>query len=201
MTCPDWTRLTAHRADPRLPEPAGWERAIAHLDGCRDCRRNALAADPSLVFRRLAVADGAVAGDVEAMREAVAAMRRASRLLPPPAGRRRPRLAAALDHLVATGGEVLGRGRTRAAAAALLAAGLLALAPSHPTPRTIVGAERSAGAGAGLATPALAAWAAEPAAAAAPVFEGLDRPRDARVYQLDGEGLVVVMIVDETLDV
>jgi hypothetical protein len=101
MTCPDWTRLTAHRADPRLPEPAG----------------------------------------------------------------------------------------------------LLALAPSHPTPRTIVGAERSAGAGAGLATPALAAWAAEPASAAAPVFEGLDRPRDARVYQLDGEGLVVVMIVDETLDV
>jgi hypothetical protein len=34
-----------------------------------------------------------------------------------------------------------------------------------------------------------------------PVFEGLDRPRDANVYQLDGDGLLVVMIVDETLDV
>jgi hypothetical protein len=32
------------------------------------------------------------------------------------------------------------------------------------------------------------------------VLEDLDRP-DARVYQLGGDGVSVVMIVDETLDV
>ena len=146
------------------------------------------------------------------MREAVAAMRRTSRLLPPP-DRRRPRLAAALDRAVAAGSDLLGRGWTRAAAAVVLTAGLLALAPSA-SPRAPLGAvERTAPAtasavaglapraGAALAVPARATWAVEPASLAAPIFEGLDRPRDARVYQLDGDGLVVVMIIDETLDV
>ena len=31
-------------------------------------------------------------------------------------------------------------------------------------------------------------------------IEGVDRP-DARVYHMDGEGISVVMIVDESLDV
>jgi hypothetical protein len=216
MTCPDWTRLSAHRADPRRAEPAGWELALAHLDGCGECRRIALAADPTLAFRRLAVVDVAPAGDsgdVEAMREAVAAMRRASRLLPPSPGRRRPR-SPAVDRAVAAARDLFGRGWTRAAAAVVLAAGLLALAPSHPPPAPLGAAmERVVAAaggpvvagpvprvGAGLAAPARASWAVD-SASAAPIFEGLDRPQDARVYQLDGDGLVVVMIIDETLDV
>ena len=216
MTCPDWTRLSAHRADPRRAEPAGWELALAHLDGCGECRRTALVADPTLAFRRLAVDDDAPAGDVEAMVEAVAAMRRASRLLPPPQGRRpRPPAAPpAVDRAVAAARDLLGRGWARAAAAVVLAAGLLALAPSHPPPAPLGAAgERVAAAaggpdlagpvprvGAGLAAPARASWAVD-SASAAPIFEGLDRPQDARVYQLDGDGLVVVMIIDETLDV
>jgi hypothetical protein len=199
MSCPDWNRLTAHRREPQLAEPAGWEESLAHLDGCADCRRRALAADPTLVFRRLAGGGEEVAAtaNAEAMREAVAAMRRANRLLP--AGSRRP-LPATVRRLAGAAG----RGWTRAAAAVLFVAGLLALGPTAP-PST---------AGDPVAAGALAATSVSTAPAAGvalvgtadalarqPVFEGLDRPRDAHVYQLDGDGLVVVMIVDETLDV
>ena len=201
MSCPDWGRLAAHRLDPQLAEPAGWEESLAHLDGCADCRRRALAADPTLVFRRLAGAGEAAAAtagaDAEAMREAVAAMRRASRLLP--AGSRRP-LPATVRRLAGTAG----RGWTRAAAAVLFIAGLLALGPTAPpaTAGDPVAAVDLAAAPVSTAPAAgVALVGTADALARQPVFEGLDRPRDAHVYQLDGDGLVVVMIVDETLDV
>ena len=37
--------------------------------------------------------------------------------------------------------------------------------------------------------------------ASRPVFEGLSKPRTADVYQLGEEDLLVVMVVDETLDI
>lgn len=93
-SCPDWRALTAHRNDPRAPEPEGWDDALAHFDGCGRCRPAALAADPSLLFRRLresAPAVGSIAGptagstagndeDVLAIRQGVAALRAGRRL-------------------------------------------------------------------------------------------------------------------------
>jgi len=82
MSCPDWTLLVAarERAD---AAPAGWTEAMAHLDACPRCRREAVAADPLLVFRRLpalAMPEGDERAEAESMRQAVAAMRTARRL-------------------------------------------------------------------------------------------------------------------------
>ena len=81
-SCPDWTALVALR-DREDAEPAGWAAAVAHLDACPRCRREAMAADPLLVFRRLPVAEMPEAveqAEAESMRQAVAAMRTAKRL-------------------------------------------------------------------------------------------------------------------------
>lgn len=87
MSCPDWKALTAwrHVRDERDGvEPSGWREALAHFDGgCKACRRQALAADPTLMFRAVPVIEIPEAqevDEVEAMRQAVAAMRTASRM-------------------------------------------------------------------------------------------------------------------------
>ena len=82
MSCPDWTALAA-RGALEDAEPAGWAEAVAHFDACSRCRREALAADPLLVFRRLPASEMPPAeehSEVESMRQAVAAMRTARRL-------------------------------------------------------------------------------------------------------------------------
>ena len=56
---------------------------MEHFDACTLCRREALAADPLLVFRRLPAAELTPAeerSEVEAMRQAVTAMRTARRI-------------------------------------------------------------------------------------------------------------------------
>lgn len=50
MRCPDWSSLVAHRYRTDGVEPAGWWKAVAHLKGCERCRREALLADPTLLF-------------------------------------------------------------------------------------------------------------------------------------------------------
>jgi hypothetical protein len=58
---------------------------MAHLDACPHCRREAVAADPLLVFRRLPAVEmpeGEERAEAESMRQAVAAMRTARRLEP-----------------------------------------------------------------------------------------------------------------------
>jgi hypothetical protein len=101
MSCPDWRRL-----DPAARDASGaphgsagsgaaadaldavhavhWQQALSHLDsGCPHCWREALAVDPTLVFRRLPAPElspAQEAEEVEAARLAVAAMRTASRL-------------------------------------------------------------------------------------------------------------------------
>jgi hypothetical protein len=85
MSCPDWKLLAAHRlnvAGKSAEEPEGWSAALAHLDGCPACRQSALAADPTLLFRRvltIEIAPAHEADEIESMRQAVAAMRTASR--------------------------------------------------------------------------------------------------------------------------
>jgi hypothetical protein len=186
--CPDWGALTGHRHTAGPDEPAGWEEAVAHLDGCPACRRTALAADPTLVFRRLPalpppvldLAPAALAAEVEAIRLAVAGMRTARRLAPPPER------------------SLLRRSRHWGAAAGLAIAALsLGATPAlRPAPHGI----------ASLTAPRTVRLLSPPAAVRlvsdrVPMVEELNRPA-ARVYQMDGgENLSVVMIVDERLDV
>jgi hypothetical protein len=104
MSCPDWRRLDpAARDASGAPHAAAdaahpidaidaidalhavhWQQALSHLDtGCPHCWREALAVDPTLIFRRLPAPEltpAQEAEEVEAARLAVAAMRTASRL-------------------------------------------------------------------------------------------------------------------------
>jgi len=96
-SCPDWAGLATAR-DAAAGDPPGWDDALRHLDGCARCRREAVAADPLLAFRRLPVPDLA-ADEVEAMRLRVAALRGAGRLAPPQ--RRLPLRQAAAAAVVA----------------------------------------------------------------------------------------------------
>jgi hypothetical protein len=158
----------------REDEPQGWTAALEHFDGCQQCRPEALKADPLLVFRRLPVTElnsAAERSEVESMRLAVAAMRNAGRL------ESRHRFA----------------GWRRWAAAAVLAGAALAVSRDR-TPHSI-----PAPGFAGTVSPT-AVHAASPSVAEPAAIEGLNRP-GARVYHMDGEGMSVFMIVDESLDV
>jgi hypothetical protein len=186
VSCPDWKTLAAWRGDPQAGEPAEWQEALAHLDrGCSQCRRAAVAADPTLVFRRLAAVPAAAAmtpvqeaSEADAMRRAVTAMRAASRV---EASERRGRpswkrwgvaaaLAVAALSLPATPGhQAKSRQPVAVALPAVMSAG------SFETDAALLGDDL-------------------------PTLEGVDRP-GARVYHMDGEGLSGTMIFDETLDV
>jgi hypothetical protein len=177
VSCPDWSRLAVLSDQSRDDEPAAWTAALEHLDACPSCRPEALKADPLLAFRRLPVTDLAPAqerSEAESMRLAVAAMRNAGRLEP--------------RHHFA--------GWRRWAAAAVLALAFLAVSRDRaPHPAGVASAVPPFAAPHVTAPATSGASAAEPAA-----IEGLNRP-GARVYHMDGEGLSVFMIVDESLDV
>jgi hypothetical protein len=84
VTCPDWRSLSSRRDR----DPDAWERGLEHFDGCRRCRDLALAAEPTLLFRRLPAP--AVGGDeIAAMKQAVAVLRRSSGRRPGTLRRRR----------------------------------------------------------------------------------------------------------------
>jgi hypothetical protein len=169
MSCPDWTPLVALRESAEA-EPAEWTEAMAHLDACPRCRREAVAADPLLVFRRLPVMDmteGDERAEAESMRQAVAAMRTARRL------ESRQRFA----------------GWRRWAAAAVLAVASLAVSwDKAPRPEPAVPKAAEAAPVEPLPT------------AGAAMLEPLDGS-DARVYQMNGQGVTAFMIVDHKLDV
>lgn len=174
MSCPDWNTLAAHRHERNGAEPEGWPAALVHFDSCRLCRRQALAADPTLVFRRPPAAEEtAVDADVAAMCQAVAALRGASRVA---------------EHHRA------GSWKRWVAAAGLAAAALSMPGDSRQAP------DRAAIFQAG-AIPA-AAFAGETAGelpSDLPMIEGVSQP-EARVYHMNGEGMSVVMVIDESLD-
>jgi hypothetical protein len=177
--CPDWRRLAAAR-DTSPAEPAGWEEALAHLDGCAACRRSAVEADPTLAFRRLSPV--AVGGEeVEAMRLRVAALRGASGVARPATRRLLPRRLA---------------GWQPVAAAAALAMAVLAGDHAPGGPRAAVvpipalrAAERT------VLPPSLGAQLS-----AQPLLEELDQPYE-HVVQWNADDLSVVLVVDERLDV
>lgn len=82
LSCPDWSRLAAARTSEEA-EPQGWAEAVEHFDSCSLCRKEALKADPLLVFRRLPSVEITPAEEsleIESMQQAVAAMRTARRL-------------------------------------------------------------------------------------------------------------------------
>ncbi len=157
----------------------------AHLDTCDDCRREAVAVDPSLLFGLRAAAPETGTGDeIEAMQQAVTTMRRAARVEGRPEG----------------GKSGLDRVWTRWAAAAILTVAGLTYGGLG-----LDGWDRRSGVQTPEATsPREARVESLPGVKAAhvPVFEGLDRP-EARVYDWTNEDsdVAVLMIVDENLDV
>jgi hypothetical protein len=193
MSCPDWNTLTAHRrGDERssAAAPEGWDDAMDHLEGCADCRDQAIAADPTLDFRRLPAIE-ASRDEIADMRAGVAALRRAGRVAESPAASR------SLDAGASTWWG-------RAAAAAILAAGLLSLQPGIEEPTSEWPALSTAPLTAGLfpfdpAAQGLApiAWLDESGASA---VDDIENPT-ASVYHFDDEEVAVVMVVDAGLDV
>ena len=110
MSCPDWRALCARREAGPTDGPSPrrgaseieWRAALEHLDGCDDCQSEALAADPTLLFRRLpAIATGTE--EVEAMQRAVASMRRGEKI-----EQRRPALRRSLLRVASLAAVILG---------------------------------------------------------------------------------------------
>lgn len=179
MSCPDWRLLArAREADPGV-DPPGWDEARAHLRSCPGCRREALAADPLLLFQRLAATSAGSGpevdedrgrGEILAMQQGVAALVRASRVAGAAGGSRRRRSAL-----------------PRVAAAAAFVFAVLAL-DGAPAPDGRVPSDA-------------AAWLAASAELPdQPLIDELDLAQ-ARVYELGSDGVAVVMVVDATLDV
>lgn len=179
MTCPDWRQLLAHRFDPALATPARWTAAQAHLEDCAECRRQALAIDPTLAFRG-AAAWTSTPGESAAIIQAVHTLRRTGEL----------------EHRAEQGRAPSPGARSREhgpLAAAALFALILAFQPATTS------RNRNESTTLLLERPAAAALqrASRPEE---PAIEGIDRP-GARVYEWGAEDLSVVMVVDESLDV
>jgi hypothetical protein len=240
MSCPDWRRLDpaardaagAPHAAADAPYASGavgalhavhWQQALSHLDtGCPDCWREALAVDPTLIFRRLPAPEltaAQEADEVEAARLAVAAMRRLPAIRSLPSLHVQPArwaLAAGLTAMALVYGSGHGWRPTPpipAATAPGAPAGALASSVSPSTQAGHAGqtgedmratAELAAAAaepgGQGAPGPGWAGASAVQPASSRPSIEGLSRP-EARVYQIDSPHMSVVMIVDGKLDV
>jgi hypothetical protein len=186
VSCPDWTRLAAHRLEAAgaegAAEPAGWAAALDHLDECPRCRADALEADPLLLFRRLPRVESD-AEDVRLVRSGVEALRRVRRLEAEGSG-----VAESPD----------GRWWRRAAVAAGLAGMLLSVHPSAHDGGAAMDSAARLGLGSALARTApepspedVSEWAA---------VDEIERPT-ASVYHFDGGDVGVVMVVDAGLDV
>ena len=169
MSCPGWKELAARRDDSR--ETAGWSGALEHFDSnCPDCRRAALAADPTLVFRRLPSLEMSAAqeaAEVDAVLHAVAAMRTASRIE-----------ASRLSHSRSW--------KKWAAAAVLIGASL-----SIPADKRL---ERSEPAFPGTVQGMMVPSALE---AELPTLDEINLP-DARVYHMNGSNVAVAMVYDDS---
>ncbi len=182
--CPDWRALAARRDLDETGERL-WDAALEHFDACSRCREAACEAEPTLIFRRLP-APRVEAAEIDAVRQAVHAMRRGRALedtpREPPARRSRPRrsrprrsvaLAAAL--VVALGGALLLQG----GAGAPEAPSTLAMnAPTMNAPT----AYAPAAALTGLDLESL------------PLVEDLD-PAHGTLIELHGDEVSIVMVV------
>lgn len=186
--CPDWKVLSAHRRERHGGEPEGWNEALRHMDGCARCRQAAMAADPSLLFRRLSKVPPAAANEAaeaESIIQAVAGMRAATRMGAGTPPRRRAGWRAWRRH---------------AAAAALIVAAL-PLGGDDGWRLRLIGYE-------GRGTVSLQEEAFQPAAGLAagmesdqPLIENLNHPDESRIYQMGSPDFSVVMVFNENLGV
>lgn len=159
MSCPDWRRLdpaardspdAPHAADADAVHAVHWQQALSHLDsGCPDCWREALAVDPTLIFRRLPapeLAPAQEAEEVEAARLAVAAMRRLPATQPSLHGHSaRWALAAGLTAMALVYGSGHGWRPTTAATAPVAPAPAAGALASGRSPAGSAGSAGSAG--------------------------------------------------------
>jgi hypothetical protein len=179
MNCAELARLAPVSLLASELEPVEHRRVAAHLRECPECRRQAVSADPAVLFVDLPTLEVTEA-DVEAVRSAVGAMRR----------------ARALENETS---RPLGRWWRHAAAAALLAT-LLLVPGTTPVyqeaeeglPGLVAEVEKLDTL---IEEGGFLASATEPSS----IIENLNRPQ-ARIYQLTEEDLSLVMIVDESLD-
>ncbi|MEM7049410.1 MAG: hypothetical protein AAF604_07110 [Acidobacteriota bacterium] len=197
MSCPNWTELTEQRFEMVETEAseAAWQEALEHAASCADCDGRAAAADPLAILAPLSD-DLTDLADAYDMRRAVTAMRRGERV--------RPEASAA--------------GWPRFAAAAGLAVALVTLGSGTPSGISPAGEMVASETGPWVSETAPVIWEPPilptehwlavpgngPAAEALdemPVFDELQSPQAASVYQLAGDDLHVVMVVHETLDV
>lgn len=77
MSCPTWSELAERRDAGGASDE--WRKARQHFDRCPECRDEALAADPTLVFRRLPSTEVSEQ-EVEEMRAKVSWLRRTREL-------------------------------------------------------------------------------------------------------------------------
>lgn len=210
--CPNWDELVTAR-DLSGENPPAWRAGLAHMESCARCQHEALVADPTLIFQRLArpaasdTASRPVAvrrsADIDAIRQGVAALREASRLGATVAGHpsdseeeSKPRFSR--------------RNWWQAAAAAALVAFGLSLSSAVPVDRTATTPPAMEQVQAGEDLNGDLPWATLPyllasnaavqAEMAMPLIEDLDLP-DPRVYQIAEEGVQVVMVFDESLEI
>jgi len=184
-SCYDWSALLAHRFDADAAPLAEWPAAKIHLGGCDDCRKAASAVDPTLAFHDAAqwIPEQP---EIEAMRQAVATLRRSGQLS--------AEVAAARQ-----GGRTLAPqrfGSRRRIVSAALFALALALLPGRTAVNGVNGVDGMIAANSVDRIEPRFEISATPASA----IEGLDRPQ-ARVYEWGADDLSVVMVVDESLDV
>jgi len=191
--CPNWRQLVNDRDDqpPTASSEARWQSALAHRNGCQKCAAAALEADPLLAFQGLGGFELTAAEEqreIEETRRVVAAMRTGQRLTnAKPATRLRAaaRAAHARDWGVAAMLTLallgVGTGRLTRTTPPVPSA-------THPLVTT------------GTPTALIAVPARLPFQPGMTTVEGLDHPK-ARVYQLRGDHMSVVMIVDEKLNV
>lgn len=85
MSCPDWSTLIDRRQD--AEGELRWDRALLHLAECDTCRDEAHAVEPTLIFRRRPLAQPDQR-EIDEMKQAVAAMRRAQPIVEPARRRR-----------------------------------------------------------------------------------------------------------------
>jgi hypothetical protein len=190
-TCPNWRQLVQDRDDqpPTAALEQRWESALSHRNGCPKCQAAAIQVDPLLAFQGLGgfeLTPAEEAWEIEETRRVVAAMRTGQRLTENEGPTRRLRTVARATHAREWG------------VAAMLTIALLGVGTGRMTRPTV------------LASAHLPTTTLTPTATAVPArmpfqpgfttVEGLDRP-NARVYQLRGDHLSVVMIVDKKLNV
>ncbi len=172
MTCPDWLSLR----DRRDAEPEAWDRALAHFDGCRECRGAALDSEPTLLLRKMPTVQ-VDSNEVAAMQRAVAGMRRQAAAAPP----RRPPIWLAATAAAA------------ALVAAVLAAVTLGVIPNLGGPGETLPAVADARPAAVYST-AVAALGATPALEQVPLVEDVD-PAFGQVIQVFDDQISLVLVL------